>query len=237
MKEMYLFYTPQISGDLYVLPAGEARHCVRILRLSVGDVLTLTDGKGGFYEGEITESSERECLVRVLKKQEEYGKRGFRVHIAVAPTRHTDRMDWLLEKCVEIGIDEVTLFTTEHSVRRTLKLERLEKVMIAAMKQSLKAYLPTLNPIVDFRTFIDSCGDGQKFIAHCHSGEKKRLHEVYIKGEDALILIGPEGDFSETEIELAVKAGFVPISLGDSRLRTETAGVVACHSVNLLNEL
>ena len=143
----------------------------------------------------------------------------------------------MLEKCTEIGIDEITLLNTEHSERKVVKEERLEKVIIAAMKQSLKAYLPKLNSLTEFRTFIASCGEVQKLIAHCHEGEKKRLDEVYQMGNDVVILIGPEGDFSEAEVALAERHRFIPVTLGTSRLRTETAGLVACHSVNFMNRI
>ena len=143
----------------------------------------------------------------------------------------------MLEKCTEMGIDEITLLNTEHSERKTVKEERLEKVIIAAMKQSLKSFLPKLNPMVSFKEFVAACSESCKFITHCHEGEKKRLDEIYIPGEDVVILVGPEGDFSIGEVELAERAGFLPVTLGTSRLRTETAGIVACHSINFINKV
>lgn len=234
---MHLFYTPDIESDIYRLSTEESRHCIRVLRLGEGDEISLVDGRGGFYTGEITVGEVKNCEVKIIRKVSDYGKRPFHLHIAVAPTKNIDRTEWMLEKCTEIGTDEFTMLFTAHSERKEVKQERLEKVIISAMKQSLKAYKPNLNVLTDFKIFVSSCKQGQRFIAHCNEGVKKRLDEVYIPGSDAVILIGPEGDFSEEEVEMAVKFGFVPVTLGESRLRTETAGVVACHSINFMNRL
>lgn len=234
---MHLFYTPDIKEEHYVLSPEESKHCVKVLRLQEGDRVALVDGKGGFYTGEIVVAGVKQCEVKVVRKIEDYGKRSFRFHLAIAPTKNMDRIEWMLEKCTEIGTEEFTMLNTAHSERRIVKEERLEKVIVAAMKQSLKAYRPRLNPVTDFKRFVSYCEEEQKFIAHCHEAEKKRLDEVYRPGTDAVILIGPEGDFSEEEVELARQAGFVEITLGESRLRTETAGIVACHSVNFMNHV
>lgn len=234
---MHLFYTPDIEGNEYTLNADESKHCVRVLRLSAGEMVSLVDGKGNWYNGVIAQADPKGCKIRVAEKIPVYGRRPFHLHLAIAPTKNIDRIEWMLEKCTEMGIDEVTLLNTEHSERKTVKEERLEKVMIAAMKQSLKAYLPVLNPMTGFRDFIACCIEEQKFIAHCHEGEKKRLNEMYVPGKSVVILIGPEGDFSEEEVGLAEQCGFVPVTLGTSRLRTETAGIVACHSVNFMNRV
>lgn len=234
---MHLFYTPDINGNTYTLNADESKHCIRVLRLTKGDVISIVDGKGSFYTCRIVEASPKGCRVECDERVENYGKRPFRLHIAVAPTKNIDRTEWMLEKCTEIGMDEVTMMNTRHSERKIVKDERMEKVLVSAMKQSVKAYLPRLNPMIDFDSFIASCNETHKFIAHCNPGEKKRLDEVYVAGEDAVILIGPEGDFSEEEVQCALKKGFVPITLGESRLRTETAGIVACHSINFLNRV
>lgn len=233
---MNLFYTPDISGEYYTLNAEESKHCVRVLRFSEGEPVALVDGRGNWYNGVIDRADAKGCGVKILEKKEGFGQRPFRLHLAVAPTKNIDRTEWMLEKCTEIGIDEITMLNTEHSERKVVKDERLEKVIIAAMKQSLKAFLPRLNPMTDFRTFVNARPEAQKFIAHCHDGEKKRLDELYIPGNDVVILIGPEGDFSQKEVALAANAGFLPITLGTSRLRTETAGIVACHSINFLNK-
>lgn len=234
---MNLFYTPDIEGDIYTLNPEESKHCVRVLRFTAGEYVSLVDGRGNWYNGVVELADAKGCRVRITEKKAGYGKRCFRLHIAVAPTKNTDRTEWMLEKCTEIGIDEFTLLNTAHSERKAVKEERLEKVIVAAMKQSLKAWLPVLNPMTDFRQLVDSCTEGQKFIAHCHPGAKKRLDESYVPGEDAVVLIGPEGDFSAEEVAYAEKKGFIPVTLGESRLRTETAGIVACHSINFMNKV
>lgn len=234
---MNLFYTPDIEGQYYTLSPEESKHCIRVLRFTEGEPVSLVDGRGNWYNGVIDRPDARGCGVKVLERMANYGRRSFRLHLAIALTKNIDRIEWMLEKCTEIGIDEITLLNTEHSERKVVKEERLEKVIIAAMKQSLKAYLPKLNSLTEFRTFIASCGEVQKLIAHCHEGEKKRLDEVYQMGNDVVILIGPEGDFSAAEVALAEKHRFIPVTLGTSRLRTETAGLVACHSVNFMNRI
>ncbi len=233
---MHLFYTPDIEEPYYTLNAEESKHCVRVLRLVEGGEVSLVDGRGNYYRGIIDKAAVQGCRIRCIEKITGYGKRNFYIHIAIAPTKNIDRIEWMLEKCTEIGIDEITMLDTRHSERKTVKEERLEKILISAMKQSVKAYLPKLNPMAGFKQFISSCNEGQKFIAHCHDSDKKRLDEVYCPGSHAIILIGPEGDFSEEEIEMATQAGFQPITLGNSRLRTETAGMIACHSIHFIND-
>ncbi len=234
---MHLFYTPNVTGSNYVLNPEESKHCVRVLRLKEGDGISLIDGRGGFYSGVISRAEAKGCEVKITAKTEEYGKRPFRLHVAVAPTKNIDRTEWMLEKCTEIGTDEFTMIESAHSERRVVKEERLEKVIVSAVKQSLNAYVARLNPVTDFKHFIRTQKEGQKFIAHCNPGEKKHLGDVYVPGSDAVILIGPEGDFSEEEVQWALDAGFIPVTLGESRLRTETAGVVACHSINFMNKV
>lgn len=234
---MHLFYTPDIEGDKYRLNPEESKHCVRVLRLREGEEVVLVDGRGGLYTGKITEASVKGCNVEITDKREAYGKRPFSLHIGIAPTKNIDRIEWMLEKCTEIGTEEFTLLETTHSERREVKRERLEKVIVSAMKQSLKAYKPCLNEMCDLKSFFASCREEGRFIAHCNPGPKQRLEEVYRPGTDAVILIGPEGDFSEEEVAAAVGNGFVPVTLGESRLRTETAGIVACHSINFINRV
>lgn len=234
---MHLFYTPDITGDYYVLNPEESKHCVRVLRLEVGDKIVMVDGKGGWFEGEVAKADVKGCEVKVTQQRTEYGKRNFHLHLAVAPTKNMDRMEWMLEKCTEMGIEALSMLNTVHSERKVVKMERLEKVAVSAMKQSLKAYLPELAFVTDFCEFVLSCKEKHKFIAHCKGGEKRGLDEVYLPGEDVVILIGPEGDFSEEEIDWAMKHDFIPVTLGVSRLRTETAGMVACHSINFLNKV
>jgi len=233
---MHIFYTPELSGKTYTLDETESKHCVRVLRLEKGDEITLVDGRGGFFTAEIADPNPKRCAVNVTKSELNFGLRNFQVHVAIAPTKNMDRIEWFLEKATEIGINRVAPLLCRFSERKEIKHDRLEKVMISAMKQSLKAYLPQLDELTKFNEFVRQPFDGLKFIAHCDEQHRELLKKVIIPDGKYLILIGPEGDFSPEEIELAMAAGFVPVSLGDSRLRTETAGVVACHTFNLLNE-
>lgn len=232
---MHIFYTPDIQVNSE-LPKEEFRHCVQVLRLAEGDEIVLTDGKGSFYKAVITLVSNKRCLVDIRETTSQDSLWGCHLHIAIAPTKNMDRMEWLLEKATEIGVDEFTFLNCRFSERKIIKTERLEKIAISAIKQSLKATLPQLNEMTDFNKFVTREFKGQKFIAHCYEGQKQFFKDVIRKGEDALILIGPEGDFSPEEVELAIKHDFLPVSLGKSRLRTETAALVACHTMNLENQ-
>ena len=233
---MHIFYTPELSGNTYTLDETESKHCIRVLRLDKGDEITLVDGRGGFFTAEIFDPNPKRCAVNVVESQQNFGLRNFRVHIAIAPTKNIERIEWFLEKATEIGISRITPLLCRYSERKEIKTERLEKVMVSAMKQSRKAYLPQLDELTKFSEFVRQPFDGQKFIAHCEEQHRELLKSLVVPTQNYLILIGPEGDFSSEEIELALKEGFQPVSLGDSRLRTETAGVVACHTFNLLNE-
>lgn len=233
---MQLFYTPDIKTNIYTLNEIESKHCIKVLRLNVNDHIQLIDGKGNFYEAKIIEPNPKKCKVEITKTIEEFGKRNHYLHIAIAPTKNIDRFEWFLEKATEIGIDEITPILCEHSERKIIKPERLEKVIISAIKQSIKAYKPKLNNLTNYSDFIRQNFNGVKYIAHCEENKKLLLKNVYELQQDATILIGPEGDFSPNEIKLASKNGYKEISLGESRLRTETAGVVACHTINLINE-
>ncbi len=228
---MHVFYTPDIQTKPE-LPEEEAQHCVRVLRLSAGDEITLTDGKGNFYRAEITASTNKCCLVKVLETIPQEPLWSGHLHIAMAPTKNMDRNEWFAEKATEIGFNELTFLNCRFSERKVIKMERIEKIVVSAIKQSLKARLPKLNGMTDFDKFITQEFAGQKFIAHCYEGEKPLLKNVMKPGEDALVLIGPEGDFSEEEVAKAIEKGFQPISLGKSRLRTETAALVATMVVN-----
>lgn len=233
---MQLFYVPYISGDEIFLDETESKHAVKVLRLGVGSRINLTDGKGGFYTAEIAEPNPKKCRLEIIEFKPQYGKRNFSSHIAIAPTKNTDRMEWFLEKATEIGVDEVSFISCENSERKFIKVERMEKVVVSAMKQSLKAYLPTLHNMVSFEEFIRNCNYPEKFIAHCRGGELVHLKNEVQKDTPVVVLIGPEGDFSTAEVQQAKMHGFREISLGNSRLRTETAGVVACNIINLANE-
>ena len=231
-----IFYTPNIQGLQHTLNEEETAHAVRVLRLKTGDEITLVDGRGGHYRAQIDEIHHKYCDVKILEHQADYGKRLYRLHIGIAPTKNIDRFEWFIEKATEIGIDEITPLLCERSERKHVNTERLQRIMIAAMKQSQKAYLPLLNEMTDFGKWLETQSSEYCYIAHCNEGDRKSLKTAYQPECDVTIAIGPEGDFSMQEITLALARSFKGISLGESRLRTETAGVAACHSVYLMNE-
>ena len=230
-----MFYCPDILHS-FTLSEEESQHAVRVLRLQAGDELEVVDGAGGYYFAVVTNPHPKHCEFQIKETITEYGKRDYRLHIAIAPTKNIERLEWFIEKCTEIGIDEITPVICRFSERKIIKPERLEKIIVSAAKQSLKAYFPILNPMCSFRDFIQQTTVSQKFIAHCYEQDKQLLQRVYQKSSDAVILIGPEGDFSLEEVQAAIQHQFQPVSLGSSRLRTETAGIAACHTVALMNE-
>jgi len=236
---MQLFYNPNISKleKEVTFDKEESRHIVKVLRMKDGDTFKITNGKGSFFSAEIISANPKGCLVKILSEEFQQPL-PYQLHLAVAPTKLNDRYEWFLEKATEIGISEITPIICDHSERKTIKPERYEKILQSAMKQSLKAYLPVLNEAVSYKDFINSekNSEGLKCIAHCEETDKKSLKSVLKQNQKITILIGPEGDFSSEEIELAKQAGFIPVTLGESRLRTETAAVVACHSVAFVNE-
>lgn len=256
---MYLFYTPDIAVS-QTLSEEESQHCVRVLRYDRGDEILLTDGRGTTYKARITNPHPKHCEFEILSSQTQEPHHHFHLHIAIAPTKNVERLEWMVEKCTEIGVDEITPLLCRFSERKTLRVDRLEKIVLSAAKQSLTPYLPVVNDLTPFDEFIQThsakrsfCeavlqSEGRSFspqgcfyIAHCYEQDKRELKDEIIANTkhqtpDITILIGPEGDFSEAEIDLALKNGYVPVSLGNSRLRTETAGVVACHTAILLNQ-
>ncbi len=231
---MYLFYTPDILTS-HVLSEEESQHCVRVLRYTRGDEILLTDGKGNTYTARITNPHPKHCEFEVLTQEKQQKAHDFYLHIAIAPTKNIERMEWMVEKCTEIGVDEITPLLCRFSERKQIRTDRLEKIVLSAAKQSLTPYLPKLNELTDYGTFVRQATEETKFIAHCYKEEKRELKDEIKRGKSVLVLIGPEGDFSEQEVEEALALGFVPVSLGNSRLRTETAGVVACHTAVLMN--
>jgi len=244
MKEQRFFYTPE--PETGQLPDEEAQHAVRVLRLQMGDELNLMDGKGVFYRAIITEASNHRCRYRILESQPQQPEWTGTIHLAVAPTKNMDRMEWLAEKATEIGFDRFSLLDCRFSERRVVKTERLEKILVSAMKQSHKAWLPVLDEMESFQQFIHRTDlPEQRFIAHCYEavpasegapeGAKPFLLDVLQSRVSALVLIGPEGDFSIDEVQAAEAAGFRSISLGTSRLRTETAALAAVHMMRLAN--
>ncbi len=233
---MNLFYTPDIQENKYTLNPIESKHCIKVLRFNKGDLLTLVDGKGGWYETQIIDPNPKRCQVEVLNKKENWGKRPFYTHIAMAPTKNNDRFEWFVEKATEIGIDEITPILCKHSERKIIKRERIEKIAISAMKQSLKAYLPKINELTKIEDLIKSTTIQNRFIAYCEDIPKEHLQNIAKPNTENLVLIGPEGDFAPEEVDLALKNQFNAVSLGNSRLRTETAGLAACHMLSLKNE-
>ncbi len=236
---MQLFYNPNISenSDEISFDKDESRHIIKVLRKSLGDILKITNGTGTFFDAEITLATPKQCIAKILK-EEKVAPLPYHLHLAVAPTKLNDRYEWFLEKATEIGVSEITPIICDHSERKIIKSERYEKIIQSAMKQSLKAQLPILNEAVSFKDFIKSrkSEDEIRCIAHCEELDKRSLKSVLKPNKSITILIGPEGDFSSEEIKLAINADFLPVTLGDARLRTETAAVVACHSVAFINQ-
>ena len=234
---MQLFYNPDIKqgADTFIFDKDESKHIIKVLRKKEGDNIFITNGLGYLFESKITSDSEKKCEVKITKKTFQEPN-SFYTHIAVAPTKMNDRMEWFLEKATEIGIHEITPIICDHSERKVFKIDRAEKIIQAAMKQSLHFYLPKINEPITLSEFVKKEFDGQKFIAHCEETEKKSFQKEVLKNGKITILIGPEGDFSIKEINLARANQFIPVTLGNTRLRTETAALAACHTIALLNE-
>jgi 16S rRNA (uracil1498-N3)-methyltransferase len=230
---MQLFYLENPEKDI-ILSTEESKHATKVLRKKEGDILNFTDGKGHFYKAEITVADTRKCRLKVVSTEQKPKQHNYHLHIAIAPTKNMDRYEWFLEKATEIGIDEITPIICEHSERKVLKTERCNRILLSAMKQSLKFHLPKLNEAISLQDFLKQDFEGGKYIAHCEQGNKIELREEK-KEKKTLILIGPEGDFSPNEIKLALQNQFKAVSLGTSRLRTETAGIIAVHTINLKN--
>ena len=232
---MQLFFSDNIESDICSLTEEESKHCVKVLRMKEGDMLSLTDGRGTMCQCRIIDANPHCCTVSIVERIHEFGRRPYRLHIAVAPTKNTARMEWFVEKAVEMGIDEITPIICDHSERCVLKRERLDKIAVSAVKQSLKAYRPIINPPTPLAELIAMPFEGQKFIAYCDGDHRLPLREAYHCGNSALMLIGPEGDFSGDEVRRTLDAGFIPVTLGQCRLRTETAALAATAFFNLSN--
>ena len=227
---MQLFFCKDYDKELR-LSEEESRHVVKVLRKSIGEKLYFTDGKGMFLTGEIITTDRKNTTVKIIKKEKKIKNHNYSLHIAIAPTKNMDRFEWFLEKSTEIGIDEITPIICSNSERKIIKLERCNRILKSAMKQSLKFYLPKLNEPIKFKDFIQKKYEGKKYIAHCKEYEKTKLKK---ENNSMHIMIGPEGDFSEEEISMASEKEFIHVSLGNSRLRTETAGLVATQSINMI---
>ncbi|WP_412463732.1 16S rRNA (uracil(1498)-N(3))-methyltransferase [Flavobacterium mekongense] len=234
---MQLFYNPNINekATSFVFDKEESKHIVKVLRKKEGDILFVTNGLGFLFTTEITLASDSKCTVKINTFEHQEAPK-YHLHLAVAPTKMNERYEWFLEKATEIGIQEITPIICDHSERKVIKTDRFQKILESAMKQSLHYYLPKLNDAILFKDFLKKEFSGQKFIAHCETTDKKSLKNELQIQKDVLILIGPEGDFSVKEIQLALEQHFIPVSLGQTRLRTETAAIVACHSAVFKNE-
>ena len=228
---MQLFYLENPEKEI-TLSTEESKHATKVLRKKDGDILYFTDGKGYFYKAKITVADTKKCRLKIISSKKKEKQHNYHLHIAIAPTKNMDRFEWFLEKATEIGIDEITPIICSRSERKAIKTERGNRILLTAMKQSLKYHLPKLNEAISISDFIKQDFNGTKYIAHCEDEEKKELKTVN-KTEQYLILIGPEGDFSQKEIDLALQNQFKAVSLGKSRLRTETAGIIAAHTINI----
>lgn len=234
---MNVFYLPTAQLGIISFPEEESKHIVKVLRMKEGDCFCVTDGKGSMFDAELVDAHPKRATANLTNQRNGYDIRDFKLSIAIAPTKLNERTEWFLEKATEIGIDEVKLFASYHSERRVANVERFKKIVVAAMKQSVKSKMPVVEDIVPFEKLVKQDFDGQKFIAWIDDGVKEQLCDLYKKSENVMVLIGPEGDFSKEEVQLAKDNGFVPVSLGEARLRTETAAVVACHTVQLINQM
>jgi 16S rRNA (uracil1498-N3)-methyltransferase len=234
---MQIFYAPGIEGDTYTLDEKESRHCIKVLRMTALTKVRVIDGKGNLYEGVIDNPDPKKCRIILNSVIKDFEKRDYRIHIAISPVKNPDRFEWFVEKSVEIGIDEITPLICKNTEKQKINPARLNNIIISAMKQSLKAGLTLLNEATSFEEFIKRDFRGSRLFGHCAAkGIRSKIDLKYKKGDDAVIMIGPEGDFSENEIGMAVKYGFHPVHFGTSRLRTETAGLAACYSIYFLNQ-
>jgi 16S rRNA (uracil1498-N3)-methyltransferase len=234
---MQLFYNPNINEttEYFSFDKEESKHIIKVLRKKDTDILFVTNGLGFLFKTEITLASDSKCTVQIISFEKKEESK-FKLHLAVAPTKMNDRFEWFLEKATEIGIHEITPIICDRSERKVINAERFDKIILSAMKQSNEVFLPKLNNAVTFKEFIKQQNKGLQLIAHCEETDKKTLKSVLKPNENVTLLIGPEGDFSEKEIALALENNYIPVSLGNTRLRTETAAVVACHSVVFFNE-
>ncbi len=230
-----LFFTQKIENGFAVFEEEEGRHLLTVLRKKTGDLLQLTDGQGFIYEAELADAGKRQVLARIVSKTAVPLLRPARLHIGIAPTKQMERLEWFLEKATEIGVDEITPLLCQRSERDSIRLDRLEKILVSAMKQSLRAWLPKLNPPTRFQDFITKTGEAQKCLAWCSDESLPHLKIALVPDQNTVIAIGPEGDFSPEEIQIALANGFQGVSLGKARLRTETAGLLAVGIFNLTN--
>lgn len=230
---MAAFYLPEIKDGVTLLSPEESRHAVKVLRLNSGDKIQIFDGQGSVYTAEITDPHHKKTAFRIVDKEHQSPSTSY-IHIAIAPTKNIDRIEWFVEKAVEIGVSEISFILCQNSERKVMKLERIHKKAISAMKQSMNGFLPRINELATFKDFITQVDQDGKYIAYVDFNNPKQLVEAAKDNKNHCVLIGPEGDFSIEELELALEHGFKKVALGNSRLRTETAGIVACHTLNLM---
>ena len=230
------FYSTQIYDDSIILPEDEALHALKVLRKKNGDQVTVVDGKGNLYYTSIDTENIKDCRLSIISEEQDYGRPNYYIHIGIAPPKSHDRVEWFVEKSIEIGVQEISFILTDNSERNNVKLNRIGKRAVSAMKQSLKAYLPKINDIAPIKDFMKICRNSEKYIAHLNEDENTHLINSKTVANDYCILVGPEGDFASSEIKESAEYGFKPVSLGNNRLRTETAGIAACHIFNLVNE-
>jgi 16S rRNA (uracil1498-N3)-methyltransferase len=233
---MHIFFLPAATEGPVILSEEESKHAIRVLRMQAGDNAKVTNGKGNFFPATMIDAHPKRAILNLFAPTKGYDHWPFHLHLAVAPTKNSDRIEWFVEKATEIGVDEISFFSSFHSERRSINLERMEKICVAALKQSQKSRLPQINELCSFDAFIDRPINGQKFIAWIDSSANKTLQESYRRNSNCVILIGPEGDFSAQEVEKARAAGYSPVSLGQARLRTETAALISVHTIQLINQ-
>jgi len=231
---MHLFYTPDIAGDTHVLEEQESKHAIRVLRLSRGDRVILVDGAGGWYEAQIQDDHPKRCLLSINSHLANYKPLPYQLHIAISPTKNMDRLEWFLEKATEIGVSQITPLICHRTERSHVKMDRLDRILVSAMKQSLKAFKPVLAEPAQMSLFLKQEQAGTLAIAHCYPNQRLSLKDLKTSGQYTL-LVGPEGDFTEEEVKAAISSGYKPVHLGESRLRTETAGVHICSAIAIAN--
>lgn len=234
---MHLFLSDTTQGPYATLPPEESKHCVRVLRMQLGDELYVTSGDGMMCRARIANPDPTACQVEITERLPNYDDRPFKLHMAVAPTKNNARMEWFVEKAVEIGVDRITPVICQHSERSTLNTDRLRKIALSAMKQSLQATLPQIDPPTPLTRLLDEPLPTCPLVCYCVGDDRRTLHQLYTPGTDALVLIGPEGDFSPDEISRCLSLGIQPVTLGNNRLRTETAALYALTTLNFLNTL
>jgi 16S rRNA (uracil1498-N3)-methyltransferase len=236
---MDFFYSTDITDNFIVLSTEESHHCLKVLRKKVGDPVFVVDGKGTGYECIIYGEMDKKCLLQINNTINQFSARPYYLHMAVPLLKNAERTEWMIEKATEIGVDEISFIQTEHTERKNLNFDRIQKIAIAAMKQSQKAQLPIINGIVKFSDLITNIKEQQKYIAHCytHISERELLLNLYTPNQTVLCAVGPEGDFSENEVKLALDNRFVPVTLGDSRLRSETAAMAICYTIAIANKI